>query len=105
MNKYQQGDEPQLKLVPGEFKVSQVRLYNDFVHRPVIYANNDDPYWEASYGIHYQTEIYLESAEQPQVKALICTRRTIEYLKVGPYPQRPQFENQLGTHVSFSAPP
>ena len=96
MDRYQQSSEPQLKVEPGEFKVSRVRLYNDHVHHPVIYANNDDPFWEASFGIHFRTEIYLESATQPQVVALICTRRTVEYQRVGYYPQRPQFEAQLG---------
>ena len=101
MDRYQQVDEPQLKVEPGEFKVSRVRLYNDYVHQPVIYANNDDPFWETSFGMHFRTEIYLESASQPQVVALICTRRTVEYKKIGYYPQRPQFEAQLGDLVEL----
>lgn len=101
MNEYQQANEPQQKVEPGEFKVSRVRLYNDYVHQPVIYANNDSPFWAPSFFIHFRTEIYLESASQPQVVALICTRQSVEYKKIGYYPQRPQFEAQLGDFVEL----
>ena len=70
MRRYQVADQPQLKIEPGKFSVSRVRLYNDFIYRPTIYANNDDQYYSPSYGIDFRTEIHLKSSDQPDIHAL-----------------------------------
>jgi hypothetical protein len=37
--------KPQFKVSPGEFSVWRVRLYNDFIHQPTIYATTSDRYY------------------------------------------------------------
>jgi len=96
MDKYQQSAEPQLKIVPGEFTVLRVRLYNDYVHNPTIYANTDDRFYYPSTGIDFRTEIHLKSSNQPEIHALTCTNHSAHYKQAGYYPERPQFEAQLG---------
>ena len=101
MHRYQEANQPQLKIVPGKFTVTRVRLVNDFIYRPVIYANNDDQYYSPSYGVDFSTEIYLTSNDQPEVSALTCTDHRLKYQHKNDYPGRSQFEAALGDFVSI----
>jgi len=101
LREYQKAGKPQLSVTPGEFKVWRVRLYNDFIHEPTIYANNDDRYYFPSDGIDFRTEIHLKSSEQPNVRALTCTEHRGEYKYHNTYPNRSNFEAVLGDFVSL----
>ncbi len=101
MHRYQEAGKPQLKIVPGTFTVSRVRLYNDFIHNPTIYANNDDQYYSPSYGIDFRTELILKSSDQPDVRALTCTDHRLKYKTRNDYPERTHFEAVLGDFVSL----
>ena len=101
MHRYQQADGPQLKITPGEFTVSRVRLYNDFIYKPTIYANNDDQYYSPSFGVDYRTEIYLDSSDQPEVRALTCTDHRLKYQQRPNYLDRTHFEAALGDFVDL----
>lgn len=101
MHRYQEADQPQLKIAPGMFTVSRVRLYNDFLYRPVIYANNDDRYYSPSFGVDFRTEIHLASSAQPDVSALTCTDHRPEYNRKTDYPGRSHFETALGNFVTL----
>lgn len=96
MHRYQESNQPKLKIEPDEFTVTRVRLYNDYVFNPINYANNDDNFYRPSYGIDYRTEIHLKSAGQPEIKALFCTNHQLIYEPVGPYPIRSHFEATMG---------
>jgi hypothetical protein len=99
MHRYQEATQPQLKIVPGKFTVSRVRLYNDFIYKPVIYANNDDQYYSPSFGVDFRTELHLTSNDQPEISALTCTDHRLKYKHKNDYPGRSQFEAALGDFV------
>jgi len=101
MEKYQEEGMPQLRIETGEFTVSRVRLYNDYVHNPIIYANNDDRYWYPSGGVVYRTELYLESPDQPLVRALTRTNNQAEYKIDGYFPLRSHFVTVMGDFIRF----
>lgn len=88
-------------VAPGMFTVSRVRLYNDFLYRPVIYANKDDRYYSPSFGVDFRTEIHLASSAQPDVSALTCTDHRPEYNHKTDYPGRSHFEAALGDFVTL----
>ena len=96
MHRYQESNQPKLKIKPDEFTVTRVRLYNDYVFNPVNYVNNDDNYYRPPAGLDYRTEIHLKSADQPEIRALFCTLHQIIYEPRGPYPIRSQFEATMG---------
>ena len=100
MKRYQSADAPRMKIEPGTFATTRVRLYNDYVHRPVVYANNDDPFYYPSFGIDYRTEVYLQSAAQPDLLMLACTNHQWVYRDdVFYYPTRADFGVALGDKV------
>ncbi len=101
MHGYQDVEQPQMKVTPGEFKVWRVRLYNDFIYEPVIYANNDDSYYSPSYGIDFRTELQLKSSEQPDVPALACTDHELKYDYNNRYPEQTQFQAVLGDLIDL----
>ena len=90
-----------MNVTPGEFKVWRVRLYNDFIYEPVIYANNDDSYYSPSYGINFRTELHLKSSEQPNVRALAFTDHQLKYQYNNHYPELAQFQAVLGDLVDL----
>jgi hypothetical protein len=101
MHRYQETTQPQLKIVPGKFTVTRVRLVNDFIHRPVIYANNDDQYYSPSHGVDFRTELHLTSNDQPEVSALTCTDHRPKYKHKNEYLGRSDFEAALGNFVTL----
>lgn len=101
MQRYQEAGKPQLRVEPGTFSVWRVRLYNDFVYQPTIYANNDDRPYSPSFGIDFRTEIHLKSSAQPNISALACTEHRLEYQHHNTYPERAQFEAVLGDLVTL----
>jgi hypothetical protein len=101
MHRYQEANQPQLKIVPGKFTVTRVRLINDFIHRPIIYANNDDQYYSPSFGVDFRTELLLASDDQPEVSALTCTDHRPKYNYKNDYPDRSHFEAALGEFVTL----
>lgn len=101
MHGYRQSSRPGLQLKPDELTVTRVRLYNDYVFNPVNYVNNDQNFYQPSFGVDYRTEVYLKSADQPEIKSLICTKHQILYQTRGPYPERLQFEATLGELVDL----
>ena len=98
---YQENGARQMKVEPGSFTVNRVRLYNDYVYQPVIYANTDDNFYLPSFGIDYVTELHLSSSEQPDVVALHCTEHRARYERNADYPDRSQFDSTLGDLVTL----
>ena len=97
MQRHQQAGQPRLSVKSGEFKVSRVRLSNDYRHKPVIYANTDDNYYLPSFGVDYRTELHLRSTAQPELRGIYCTRHQIRYQpNQGPYPARDEIESAMG---------
>jgi hypothetical protein len=101
MTRYQEKDAPQMQVKPGKFRVSRVRLYNDFMHYPVVYANNDDSYYRPSGGIIYRTELHLSSTDQPDIQSVNCTNRKEDFVRNGYYPQRKDFESVMGSFIDL----
>ena len=101
MHRYQEANQPQLKIAPGKFTVTRVRLSNDFIYRPVIYANNDDQYYSPSYGVDFRTELHLTFNDQPEVRALTCIDHRLKYKHKNDYPDRSHFETALGDFVTL----
>ena len=101
MHSYQEASLPKLKIMPDEFTVSRVRLYNNYVFSPVNYVNNDDNFYQPSFGVDYRTEIHLKSANQPEIKALFCTNHQLIYEPKGPYPIRAHIEATMGELVDL----
>ena len=101
LNDYQKAGGQQMKVEPGHFTVRRVRLYNDYVYNPVIYANTDDNFYLPSFGIDYRTELHLQSNEQPDVVALHCTEHRLKYERRASYPDRSHFNAALGDFVTF----
>lgn len=96
MRRYQDADQPELKLEPGEFTVSRVRLQNDYVFNPVNYVNSDQNFYQPSYGVNYRIEIHLETAGNSDIRALMCTNHQLKYSPIGPYPTRSHIEKAMG---------
>lgn len=105
MNQYQDKNAAQMRIVPGDFTVSRVRLYNDYVFDPIIYANNDDRYYYPTFGVNYRTELHLSSSDQPDVSSLNCINRKEDYVRPGHYsghyPVKSEFNVALGSLVNF----
>ena len=101
MKQYQEAGAPKMKVTPGEFSVWRVRLYNDFIYQPTIYANTDDQYYSPSYGVDFRTELHLKSDNQADVIALECTEHRLKYLHQNTYPERSHFVTTLGDLVTL----
>jgi len=101
MHNYSEVGQPTMKIEPGKFSVWRVRLYNDYIYQPTIYANNDDRYYSPSFGIDFRTEIHLKSSDQPGVSAFTCTEHKPGYQHQNTYPDRANFEAVLGDFVTL----
>lgn len=105
MIQYQDKNAAQMRIKPGEFTVSRVRLYNDYVFDPILYANNDDRYYYPSNGVNYRTELHLKSGDQPDVSSLNCVNRKEDYVRLGHYaghyPVKSEFKAALQDLVNF----
>ena len=86
---------------PGEFTVTKIRLYNDYVHNPVTYASTDLDFYHPGGGVNYRTELYLKSADQPIVRDLSCTNYNPDYSRRGFYPVKSEFAKALGNLIAF----
>jgi hypothetical protein len=101
MKGYQEPGERQMKVEPGKFTVWRVRLYNDFLYNPTIYANTDDQQYTPSYGIDFRTELHLKSSEESDVIAVTCTEHRPKYLHQNTFPDRSHFAATLGDFVTL----
>jgi hypothetical protein len=99
MNSLQKENGMKLSIMPGKFRVTQVRLSNDEHYAPRIFASRKWVYDPPS-NINYETELRLQSAEQPEVRALICVRQIDAY--GNHYPRLADFKNALGALVKFN---
>jgi len=99
MNSLQKENGPKLSIFPGKFRVTQVRLSNDDHYAPRIFASRKWVYDPPS-NINYETELRLQSAEQPEVRALICVRQIDAY--GNHYPRLVDFKKALGGLVGFN---
>lgn len=102
MNKYQSVNGSELKVTPGEFTVYRVRLNNDYIHNPVIYASTENRFYYPALGVNYRTELFLESPDQPYVKALSCSRNTEDYSKESRFPNSSQIEMAMKELVNLN---
>lgn len=102
MRKYQDENGSKLKVTPGEFTVYRVRLNNNYIHRPVIYASTEDRYYYPPLGVDYRTELFLKSSDQPDVKVLSCTRNMEDYSKESRFPKKSQIEKTMGELVNLN---
>ena len=89
------------RVSPGEFTVTRIRLYNDHVHNPVVYANTDLDFYHPGGGVNYRTELHLRSTDQPIVRDLSCTNYNPDYERRGFYPVKAEFIKALGKLIEF----
>ena len=89
------------RVSPGTFTVTKIRLYNDYVHDPVVYASTDLDFYHPGGGVNYRTELYLLSDDQPIVRDLSCTNYNPDYSRRGFYPVKAEFVKALGKLVKF----
>ncbi len=99
MNSLQQENGTTLSVFPGKFRVTQVRLSNDDHYAPRIFASRKWVYDPPS-NVNYETELRLHSAEQPEVRALICVRQVDAY--GNHYPRLVDFKKAFGALVEFN---
>ncbi len=99
MNSLQKENGPKLSILPGKFRVTKVKLSNDEHYAPRIFASREWIYDPPS-NVNYETELRLHSAEQPEVRALICVRQIDGY--GNHYPRLADFKNTLGALVEFN---
>lgn len=98
MNSLQKQDGPKLSILPGKFRVTKVKLSNDENYAPRIFASREWVYDPPS-NVNYETELRLQSADQPEVRSLICVRQIDGY--GNHYPRLVDFKKTLGTLVEF----
>ena len=98
MHKVQQENGMQLSISPGKFRVIKVRLSNDENHASRIFVSREWVYDPPS-NVNYETELRLQSAEQPEVRSLICVRQIDGY--GNHYPRLADFKKTLGSLVEF----
>jgi len=89
------------RVSPGEFIVTKIRLYNNHVHNPVLYANTDLDFLHPGGGVNYRTELHLLSTDQPVVRDLSCTNYNPDYARRGFYPVKAEFIEALGKLIEF----
>jgi hypothetical protein len=99
MNSLQKENGPKLSILSGKFRVTQVKLSNDDHYAPRIFASRKWVYDPPS-NINYETELRLQSTEQPEVRALICVRQIDAY--GNHYPRLADFKQALGELVEFN---
>ena len=99
MNSLQKKNGPKLSILPGKFRVTQVKLSNDEHYVPRIFASREWVYDPPS-NVNYETELRLQSADQPEVRSLICVRQIDGY--GNHYPRLADFKNTLGALVDFN---
>jgi hypothetical protein len=99
MNSLQKDSGPKLSLLPGNFRVTQVRFSNDDHYAPRIFASRKWVYDPPS-NVNYKTELRLQLAEQPEVRALMCVRQIDAY--GNHYPRLADFKKALGALVEFN---
>lgn len=99
MNSLQKQNGPKLSILPGKFRVTKVKLSNDYSYKPRIFASREWVYDPPS-NVNYETELRLQSAEQPEVRALICVRQVDGYRNH--YPRLTDFKRGFGTLVEFN---
>jgi hypothetical protein len=99
MNSLQTKNGHQLAIVPGKFRVTRVKLWNDNNYGMSIFLPKKRFYDPPSY-INYETELRLDSVDQPDVRSLICVRIIDDYGDY--YPQLSDFKKALGSLVKFN---
>ena len=99
MNSLQKQNGPKLSILPGKFRVTQVKLSNDETYAPRIFASRE-LFFDPPNNVNYETELRLQSAGQPEVRSLICVRQIDAY--GNHYPRLADFKNTLGALVEFN---
>mgnify|MGYP000047004105 CR=1 FL=1 len=99
MNRLQKKDGPKLSVLPGKFRVTQVKISNDENYASRIFASKDWVYDPPS-NVNYETELRLQSEDQLEVRSLICVRQIDGY--GNHYPKLNDFKDTLGALVEFS---
>ncbi|MFT5658231.1 MAG: hypothetical protein ACI9KN_001510 [Gammaproteobacteria bacterium] len=100
MHRINYADNDRLNIVPGKFRVTQVRLSNDYNFQSRVFASNSgDWFYDPPSRVNYDTEIRLQSDEQPEVRALFCVRQIDGY--GNHYPRLSDFEAGWGDLVEF----
>ena len=80
VNNVQYADQPQQTVLPGRFDILKVRESNDLRYASRVFvASRDGFFYDPPSNVIYQVEMRLESAEQPDVRALICAKRVDDY--------------------------
>lgn len=99
MNRVQKENASQLSISPGGFRVIKVRLSNDENHMSRTFASREW-FYDPPSNVNYETELRLQSAEQPEVRSLICVRQIDGNGNY--YPDLSDFKNALGALVEFN---
>lgn len=99
MNRVQLPGTPQMRVLPGEFAITRVRKFNDRYAMPGVY-DLKDMFLDPPSDVIYEIEMRLQSAEQPEVRALICRNHVNGYREL--YPRLGEIRLALGSLVTLS---
>lgn len=99
MNSLQKKNGPKLNILPGKFRVTKVKLSNDASYVSRTFASRDW-FYDPPSNVNYETELRLQSTDQPEVRSLICVRQIDGY--GNHYPTLTDFKNTLGALVDFN---
>jgi hypothetical protein len=99
MNSLQKKNGVQLSISPGKFRVTKVKFSNDANSASRIFASREW-FYDPPSNINYETELRLQSVDQPEVRSLICVRQIDSY--GNHYPRLVDFKNTLGSLVEFN---
>lgn len=99
MNRLQKQTGTKLVVLPGKFRVTKVKLSNDESYVSRTFASREW-FYDPPSNVNYETELRLQSADQPEVRSLICVRQIDGY--GNHYPRLMDFKNTLGALVDFN---
>jgi hypothetical protein len=98
MNSVQKENAAQLSISPGQFRVTYIQRSNDGYYGWGLFASTEFVLDRPS-DVNYQTELRLQSIDQPEVRSLICVRQASGYGNF--HLDLLDFKNALGSLAEF----
>jgi hypothetical protein len=99
MNSVQKENATQLGILPGNFRVTNIRMSNNGYPAWRFFVSTESMYDRPS-DINYETELRLQSIDQPEVRSLICVKQADGF--GNHHPALLDFKNALGSLVEFN---
>lgn len=105
VNNVQYADQPQQTVGPGDFSIVKVRQSNDRYQNARVFVASRDGFFDIPSNVTYKVEMRLNSAEQPDVRSLICAKR-VDQIGFGRnhYPKLAEMRTALGDLVEINSP-